>query len=87
MPLMQHLRDEKDPIMEGILTDVEHMLARGKSGMPLSLGFAAKRSDDLLLHQLLRRGADPNETDHNGRTAMVHKFCLHTFPENCCLLI
>ncbi|KAL6215152.1 hypothetical protein ACLB2K_014583 [Fragaria x ananassa] len=67
---LQHLRDEKDPIMEGILTDVEHMLARGKSGMPLSLGFAAKRSDDLLLHQLLRRGADPNETDHNGRTAM-----------------
>nr|XP_011459217.1 PREDICTED: potassium channel AKT1 [Fragaria vesca subsp. vesca] len=67
---LHHLRDEKDPIMEGILTDVEHMLARGKSGMPLSLGFAAKRSDDLLLHQLLRRGADPNETDHNGRTAM-----------------
>ncbi|PRQ26817.1 putative potassium channel, voltage-dependent, EAG/ELK/ERG, ankyrin repeat-containing [Rosa chinensis] len=67
---LQHLREMKDPIMEGILTDVEHMLARGKMDMPLSLGFAAKRSDDLLLHQLLRRGADPNETDHTGRTAM-----------------
>lgn len=77
MSLMQHLREMKDPIMEGILTDVEHMLARGKMDMPLSLGFAAKRSDDLLLHQLLKRGSDPNETDHNGRTAMVCKFCLH----------
>ncbi|XP_050365667.1 potassium channel AKT1-like [Argentina anserina] len=67
---LQHLREMKDPIMEGILTEVEHMLARGKTDMPLTLGFAAKRSDDLLLHQLLRRGSDPNETDHNGRTAM-----------------
>lgn len=57
--------------MQGILADIEHMLARGRMDLPLSLCFAAKRGDDLLLHHLLRRGSDPNEMDDNGRTAMV----------------
>lgn len=57
--------------MEGILTDTEHLLARGRMDLPLSLCFAANRGDDLLLHQLLKRGSDPNELDNNGRTALV----------------
>lgn len=68
---MQHLKDTGDPLMEGILTDTEHLLARGRMDLPLSLCFAANRGDDLLLHQLLRRGSDPNELDNNGRTALV----------------
>lgn len=67
----QHLKDEKDPIMEGVLLETENMLARGRMDLPLSLCFAASRGDDLLLHQLLRRGLDPNESDNNGRTALV----------------
>lgn len=58
-------------MMEGILTDVEQMLARGRMDLPLSLCFAATRGDDLLLHQLLRRGLDANEMDNNGRTPLV----------------
>lgn len=58
-------------MMEGISTDTEQKLARGRMDLPLSLSFAAVRGDGLLLHQLLRRGSDPNELDTNGRTALV----------------
>ncbi|ESQ29631.1 hypothetical protein EUTSA_v10023251mg [Eutrema salsugineum] len=68
--LLQHLKDSEDPVMKSILADTEHMLAQGKMDLPLSLCFAAARGDDLLLHQLLRRGASPNEMDKNGRTAL-----------------
>ncbi|XP_010546590.1 PREDICTED: potassium channel AKT6 [Tarenaya hassleriana] len=68
--LLQHLKDSEDPVMQGILADTEHMLAQGKMDLPLSLCFAAARGDDLLLHQLIKRGSNPNETDNNGRTAL-----------------
>ncbi|KAL0734012.1 hypothetical protein Bca4012_010222 [Brassica carinata] len=68
--LLQHLKDSEDPVMKGILSDTEHMLAQGKMDLPLSLCFAAARGDDLLLHQLLRRGSNPSEMDKNGRTAL-----------------
>lgn len=65
--------------MEEILTDTEHLLARGRLSLPLSLCFAATRGDDLLLQQLLRRGSDPNEVDNGGRTALV---CRSSFPRH-----
>ncbi|KAL0333783.1 UNVERIFIED_CONTAM: Potassium channel AKT1 [Sesamum angustifolium] len=68
--LLQHLKELKDPIMEGVLLDTENMLARGRMDLPLTLCFAALRGDDLLLHHLLKRGLDPNESDNNGRTAL-----------------
>ncbi|CAL9227714.1 unnamed protein product [Arabidopsis halleri] len=68
--LLQHLKDSEDPVMKGILAETEVMLAQGKMDLPLSLCFAAARGDDLLLHQLLKRGSNPNETDKNGRTAL-----------------
>ncbi|KAF5726227.1 potassium channel AKT1-like [Tripterygium wilfordii] len=68
--LLQHLKQSNDPVMEGILAHTEYMLAHGRMDVPLSLCFAAMRGDDLLLHQLLRRGSDPNELDKNGRTAL-----------------
>lgn len=77
----QHLKDLKDPIMEGVLLETENMLARGRMDLPLSLCFAALRGDDLLLHQLLKRGLDSNESDNNGRTALV---CQTLLTENFC---
>ncbi|OMO80682.1 hypothetical protein COLO4_23987 [Corchorus olitorius] len=68
--LLQHLKESTDPVMEEILHETEHMLARGRMVLPLSLCFAAVRGDDLLLQQLLRRGSDPNEQDNNGRRAL-----------------
>ncbi|KAL8189630.1 hypothetical protein R6Q57_029196 [Mikania cordata] len=68
--LKQHLKDINDPVMEGVLLETEHMLARGRMDLPLSLCFAALRGDDLLLQKLLERGLDPNESDNNGRTAL-----------------
>ncbi|XP_022751651.1 potassium channel AKT1-like [Durio zibethinus] len=68
--LLQHLKESNDPLMEEILHETEHMLARGRMDLPLSLCFAAARGDDLLLQQLLRRGSDPNEQDNSGRTAL-----------------
>lgn len=73
---MQHLKELKDPIMEGILVEIENMLARGRMDLPLTLCFAALRGDDLLLHHLLKRGLDPNECDSNGKTALV-SLCLY----------
>lgn len=69
--LVQHLKDMDNPIMQGILTETENMLARGRMDLPLNLCFATLRGDDSLLHQLLKRGLDPNELDNNGRTALV----------------
>ena len=67
----QHLKELNDPIMEGVLVETENMLARGRMDLPVSLCFAAERGDDLLIQQLLKRGLDPNESDNNGRTALV----------------
>ncbi|EPS59603.1 potassium channel, partial [Genlisea aurea] len=66
----QHLKGSNNPIMEAVLLETESMLARGRMDLPLSLCFAALRGDDLLLHHLLKRGLDPNESDNNGRTAL-----------------
>ncbi|GAB2215661.1 hypothetical protein Droror1_Dr00020054 [Drosera rotundifolia] len=68
--LLEHLKEQNDPLMQSILKDVENMLACGRMELPLSLCFAASRGDEPLLHQLLKRGADPNELDSNGRTAL-----------------
>ncbi|CAA0842083.1 Potassium channel AKT1 [Striga hermonthica] len=83
--LLQHLKELKDPIMEGILLETENMLARGRMDLPLTLCFAAHRGDDLLLHQLLKRGLDPNESDNNGRTAL--HIAAAKGNENCVLLL
>lgn len=70
------MKELNDPIMEGVLLETENMLARGRMDLPLSLCFAALRGDDLLLRKLLKRGLDPNESDSNGRTALVSAFPL-----------
>lgn len=71
--LVQHLNESSDPLMTRILTETEAMLARGKVDLPISLLFAASRVDDIFLHQLLKKGSDPNEVDKNGKTALVSK--------------
>lgn len=65
------MKEMNDPVMTNVLLETENMLARGKMDLPLNLCFAAIREDDLLLHQLLKRGLDPNESDNNGRTPLV----------------
>ncbi|KOM40763.1 hypothetical protein LR48_Vigan04g096100 [Vigna angularis] len=70
-PPLKHLKEPNDPIMEGVLVEIENMLARGRMDLPLSVCFVATRGDDLLLHKLLKRGMDPNESDNNRRTALV----------------
>ncbi|XWS70657.1 hypothetical protein CRYUN_Cryun03dG0065600 [Craigia yunnanensis] len=83
--LLQHLKDMNDPIMQGVLIETENMLARGRMDLPLNLCFATLRGDDLLLHQLLKRGLDPNESDNNGRTAL--HIAASKGSENCILLL
>lgn len=83
--LLQHLKDLDDPIMSEVLVETENMLARGRMDLPLSLCFAALRGDNLLLHQLLKRGLDPNESDNNGRTAL--HIAASKGSENCVLLL
>lgn len=68
--LLQHLKDLNNPIMSEILAETMNMISRGRMDLPLSLCFAALRGDDFLMHQLLKRGLDPNESDNNGRTAL-----------------
>ncbi|XAR53285.1 hypothetical protein NMG60_11021782 [Bertholletia excelsa] len=83
--LLQHLKEMKDLVMEEVLLETENMLACGRMDLPLSLCFATLRGDDFLLHQLLRRGLDPNESDNSGRTALHIAACRGS--ENCVLLL
>ncbi|KAF5482122.1 hypothetical protein F2P56_002714 [Juglans regia] len=83
--LLQHLKDLNDPLMSEVLVETENMLAHGRMDLPLSLCFAALRGDDLLLHQLLKRGLDPNESDNNGRSAL--HIAASKGSENCVLLL
>ncbi|TVU35773.1 hypothetical protein EJB05_17676, partial [Eragrostis curvula] len=69
--LIQLLKEQKDnSVMVGVLKEIESMLARGRLDLPITLCFAVNRGDDFLLHQLLKRGLDPNESDNNGHTAL-----------------
>ncbi|XP_057810433.1 potassium channel AKT1-like [Salvia miltiorrhiza] len=68
--LVQHLKEQDDPVMQEILADTEHMLTQGRVDMPLTLCFAAARKDDLLLQRMLKRGLDPNELDRDGRNPL-----------------
>ncbi|XP_042520766.1 potassium channel AKT1-like [Macadamia integrifolia] len=83
--LLQHLMDLKDPEMQVVLTETENMLARGRMDLPLSLCFAVSRGDDLLLHQLLKKGLDPNESNDSGRSAL--HIAASKGSENCVLLL
>ena len=47
------------------------MLARGQLELPVTLCYAASKGDDFLMHQLLKRGVDPNESDNYWHTALV----------------
>ncbi|GFP80239.1 potassium channel akt1 [Phtheirospermum japonicum] len=82
---LQHLKELKNPIMNGVLSETEKMIAQGRKDLPLTLCFAALRGDDLLLHHLLKRGLDPNESDNNGRTAL--HIAASKGNENCVLLL
>ncbi|KAF7830260.1 potassium channel AKT1-like [Senna tora] len=82
---LQHLKDSRDPVMDEVLAETEAMLARGRMELPISPCFAANRDDDLLLHHLLKRGSDPNESDKNGRTALHIAACKGS--EHCVLLL
>ncbi|SPT18826.1 unnamed protein product [Triticum aestivum] len=69
--LIQYLKEHKgDGVISGIAKDIERMLATGQLDLPITLCFAASRGDDFLMHQLLKRGLDPNEIDNCGRTAL-----------------
>ncbi|XP_010047932.2 potassium channel AKT1 [Eucalyptus grandis] len=83
--LLQHLKDLKDPTMEGVLLETENMLARGRMDLPLTLCFATMRGDDFLLNQLLKRGLDPNESENSGRTSL--HIAASKGSENCVLLL
>ncbi|KAL0308503.1 UNVERIFIED_CONTAM: Potassium channel AKT1 [Sesamum radiatum] len=59
---------------------VERVVGEAKTGE-----LCALRGDDLLLHHLLKRGLDPNESDNNGKTAL--HIAASKGNENCVLLL
>ncbi|KAJ9689062.1 hypothetical protein PVL29_014624 [Vitis rotundifolia] len=71
--------------MDGVSVETGNMLVCGRMDLPLSLCFATLRGDDLLLHQLLKWGLDPNESDSNGRTAL--HIAASKGSESCVLLL
>ena len=73
MPL-QYLKEHKNSdAVAGVAEEINHMLARGQLELPVTLCYAATKGDDFLLHQLLKRGVDPNESDNSWHTALVNK--------------
>lgn len=67
--LLQHLKEQQSEFGES-LAEIERMIGRGKLDVPLSLCFAARRGDDILMQRLLKEGLDPNESEDSGRTAL-----------------
>ncbi|KEH39823.1 inwardly rectifying potassium channel subunit [Medicago truncatula] len=68
---LQHVQNLKYPMIASVQTEIESMLSKGKMDLPISLIYAANKPDDMLLHQLLKKGSDPNEIDNKtGRTAL-----------------
>ncbi|KNA16884.1 hypothetical protein SOVF_084940, partial [Spinacia oleracea] len=71
--LLQHLKEQEhnnDNISKESLAVIENMIGHGTIDLPLSLCFAAIRGDGHLMHRLLKRGLDPNESENGGRTAL-----------------
>ncbi|GJN24669.1 hypothetical protein PR202_gb12423 [Eleusine coracana subsp. coracana] len=69
--LIRYLKEKKDSdAIAGVVEEIEHMLARGQLDLPITLYFAASKGDDYLMHQLLKRGHDPNDSDKHGHTAL-----------------
>jgi precorrin-4 methylase len=71
---LQYLKEKKDsPAIAAVGEEMEDMLARGQLELPVTVYFAASKGDDYLIHQLLKRGHDPNDSDKYGHTALVMK--------------
>lgn len=47
------------------------MLAYGRLDLSITLYFTINKGDDFMLHQLLKCGLDPNESDNDGHTTLV----------------
>ncbi|CAI8601729.1 unnamed protein product [Vicia faba] len=64
---------------------IRFKIMKEMNGLTDESKFAALKGNDLLLHQLLKRGLDPNESDNNERTTLH----IATFKEkeNCVLLL
>ncbi|CAN6181411.1 unnamed protein product [Urochloa humidicola] len=69
--LIQYLKEKRDSAaIAGVAEEIEYMLARGQLELPVTLCYAASKGDDFLMHQLLKRGVDPNESDNYWHTAL-----------------
>ncbi|KAJ1287932.1 hypothetical protein BS78_02G048800 [Paspalum vaginatum] len=69
--LIQYLKENRDGgAIAGVSEEIEYMLARGQLELPVTLCYAASKGDDFLMHQLLKRGIDPNESDNYWHTAL-----------------
>ncbi|KAF8732163.1 hypothetical protein HU200_016132 [Digitaria exilis] len=70
--LIQYLKEKSDSFaIAGVAEEIEYMLARGQLELPVTtLCYAASKGDDFLMHQLLKRGVDPNESDNYWHTAL-----------------
>jgi len=82
LPYSQYLKEKKESgAVAGVAEEIEYMMARGQLELPVTLCYAATKGDDFLLHQLLKRGVDPNESDNCWHTALVNpeiKDCIFT---------
>ncbi|KAL5071427.1 hypothetical protein RYX36_022314 [Vicia faba] len=68
---LNYVQKSKYGMLEGVMAEIETLLARGKMDLPISLIFAAYKGDDIMLHELLKKGSDPSEIDNKtGKTAL-----------------
>ncbi|PWZ38567.1 Potassium channel AKT1 [Zea mays] len=67
----QLLKQQKDNnVMVGVLKEFGNMLAYGRLDLSITLYFTINKGDDFMLHQLLKCGLDPNESDNDGHTTL-----------------
>eukprot|EP00250_Pteridium_aquilinum_P025221 c30380_g1_i1 orf=483-1451(+) len=66
----QHLKDSSNGYICKIAAELEYTLAKGGSGITMSLGFVASKGETQLMKLMLAQGMDPNTLDCSHQTPL-----------------
>ncbi|KAL2609270.1 hypothetical protein R1flu_027843 [Riccia fluitans] len=84
--LIQHIKEATDKRYGNMPEEIESLLAQGRGDFALSLHYIARQGNLQLLEHQLNLGADPNKTDHKGRTPL-HEAAANGYEECVRLLL
>lgn len=69
--LSQHLKESSNGYISEIAAELQCVLAKGGSGITMSLSFITSKGDSQLMELLLAQGIDPNTLDYSHQTPLL----------------